>query len=50
LLLKRASIRPERFDLALKTYVERWLSNTHSLMISFRTIEKNVAGEDLSWF
>ena len=39
----------ERFDLAFKTYVERWAFKHPAPDDFFRTIE-NVAGEDLSWF
>ncbi|MFT6749238.1 MAG: hypothetical protein ACJAQ1_001173, partial [Flavobacterium sp.] len=39
----------ERFDLALKTYVDRWAYKHPMPDDFFRTIE-NVAGEDLGWF
>ncbi len=39
----------ERFDKALRTYVERWAFKHPTPDDFFRTIE-NVAGEDLSWF
>jgi aminopeptidase N len=40
---------PERFDLAFRTYVERWAFKHPTPDDFFRTME-NVAGEDLSWF
>ncbi|MFC5282999.1 M1 family metallopeptidase [Pedobacter alpinus] len=38
-----------RFDLAFKTYIDRWTYKHPTPADFFRTME-NVAGEDLSWF
>jgi hypothetical protein len=48
-ILREQVLGPERFDLALKTYIERWAYKHPQPDDFFRTIE-NVAGEDLSWF
>ena len=48
-ILREQVLGEERFDLALKTYVERWAFKHPQPDDFFRTIE-NVAGEDLSWF
>jgi hypothetical protein len=48
-MLREHILGPERFDLALRTYVERWAFKHPTPDDFFRTIE-NVAGEDLSWF
>nr|WP_314897594.1 M1 family metallopeptidase [uncultured Flavobacterium sp.] len=48
-ILREQILGPERFDLALRTYVERWAYKHPTPDDFFRTIE-NVAGEDLSWF
>ncbi|MFV8341946.1 M1 family metallopeptidase [Flavobacterium sp. XS2P39] len=48
-ILREQVLGPERFDLALRTYVERWAYKHPAPDDFFRTIE-NVAGEDLSWF
>lgn len=48
-ILREQVLGPERFDFALKTYVERWAYKHPQPDDFFRTIE-NVAGEDLSWF
>jgi hypothetical protein len=48
-ILREQVLGPERFDLALRTYVERWAFKHPAPDDFFRTIE-NVAGEDLSWF
>lgn len=48
-ILREQVLGPERFDLALRTYVERWAYKHPTPDDFFRTIE-NVAGEDLSWF
>ncbi|MGZ9676054.1 M1 family metallopeptidase [Flavobacterium sp. GNP001] len=48
-ILREQVLGPERFDLALKTYIERWAFKHPQPDDFFRTIE-NVAGEDLSWF
>lgn len=47
--LREQILGPERFDLAFRTYVERWAFKHPAPDDFFRTIE-NVAGEDLSWF
>jgi len=48
-ILREQVLGPERFDLALRTYVERWAYKHPAPDDFFRTME-NVAGEDLSWF
>ncbi len=48
-ILREQVLGPERFDLAFRTYVERWAFKHPTPDDFFRTIE-NVAGEDLSWF
>ena len=48
-ILREQVLGPERFDLALKTYVARWAYKHPTPDDFFRTIE-NVAGEDLGWF
>ncbi|MFI0491068.1 M1 family metallopeptidase [Flavobacterium sp.] len=48
-MLREQILGPERFDLAFRTYVERWAFKHPTPDDFFRTIE-NVAGEDLSWF
>ncbi len=48
-MLREQILGEERFDLALKTYIERWAYKHPQPDDFFRTIE-NVAGEDLSWF
>jgi aminopeptidase N len=48
-LLREQILDPERFDRALKTYVERWAYKHPTPDDFFRTME-NVAGENLSWF
>lgn len=48
-VLREQVLGPERFDLALRTYVERWAFKHPAPDDFFRTME-NVAGEDLSWF
>ncbi|CAH0335633.1 hypothetical protein FVB9288_01281 [Flavobacterium sp. CECT 9288] len=48
-ILREQVLGPERFDLALKTYIERWAYKHPQPDDFFRTME-NVAGEDLSWF
>ena len=48
-ILREQVLGPERFDLAFKTYIERWAFKHPQPEDFFRTIE-NVAGEDLSWF
>ncbi|WP_291099925.1 MULTISPECIES: M1 family metallopeptidase [unclassified Flavobacterium] len=48
-MLREQILGPERFDLAFRTYVERWAYKHPTPDDFFRTIE-NVSGEDLSWF
>ena len=48
-ILREQVLGVERFDRALKTYIERWAYKHPQPDDFFRTIE-NVAGEDLSWF
>jgi hypothetical protein len=48
-ILREHILGAERFDLAFRTYVERWAFKHPAPDDFFRTIE-NVAGEDLSWF
>jgi hypothetical protein len=48
-MLREQVVGPERFDLALRTYIDRWAFKHPTPDDFFRTIE-NVAGEDLSWF
>ncbi len=48
-LLRDQILGAERFDLALKTYINRWAYKHPEPYDFFRTIE-NVAGEDLAWF
>jgi aminopeptidase N len=48
-ILREQVLGPERFDLAFRTYVERWAFKHPTPDDFFRTME-NVAGEDLSWF
>lgn len=48
-LLREQVLGPERFDLAFRTYVERWAFKHPAPDDFFRTME-NVSGEDLSWF
>ncbi|MFA9190730.1 M1 family metallopeptidase [Flavobacterium sp. FZUC8N2.13] len=48
-ILREQVLGPERFDLALKTYVERWAFKHPQPDDFFRTME-NVGGEDLAWF
>lgn len=49
LLLREHILGAERFDLAFKTYIERWAYKHPQPDDFFRTME-NVAGEDLGWF
>lgn len=49
IILREQVLGPERFDLAFRTYVERWAFKHPTPDDFFRTME-NVAGEDLSWF
>jgi hypothetical protein len=48
-ILREQVLGPERFDLAMQTYIERWAYKHPTPDDFFRTIE-NVAGEDLGWF
>ena len=48
-MLRDHILGAERFDLAFRTYVERWAFKHPAPDDFFRTIE-NVSGEDLSWF
>lgn len=48
-MLREQILGTERFDLAFRTYIERWAFKHPAPDDFFRTIE-NVAGEDLSWF
>ena len=48
-ILRNQVLGKERFDLAFRTYVERWAYKHPAPDDFFRTME-NVAGEDLSWF
>jgi hypothetical protein len=48
-ILREQVLGKERFDLAFRTYVERWAYKHPAPDDFFRTME-NVAGEDLSWF
>ncbi|WP_281228867.1 M1 family metallopeptidase [Flavobacterium aquiphilum] len=47
--LREQILGPERFDLAFRTYTERWAFKHPAPDDFFRTME-NVAGEDLNWF
>jgi hypothetical protein len=49
IILREQILGPERFDLAFRTYTERWAFKHPAPDDFFRTME-NVAGEDLSWF
>lgn len=48
-ILREQILGKERFDLAFKTYMERWAFKHPQPDDFFRTME-NVGGEDLSWF
>ena len=48
-MLREQILGPERFDLALRTYIDRWAYKHPEPDDFFRTIE-NVSGEDLGWF
>ncbi len=48
-VLREQILGKERFDLAFKTYIERWAFKHPTPTDFFRTME-NVAGEDLRWF
>jgi hypothetical protein len=49
IILREQVLGADRFDLAFRTYVERWAFKHPTPDDFFRTME-NVAGEDLSWF
>jgi len=49
ILLREQILGPERFDLAFKTYIERWAYKHPTPDDFFRTME-NVSGETLQWF
>ena len=48
-MLRNQILGPERFDFALRTYIDRWAYKHPTPDDFFRTIE-NVSGEDLNWF
>ncbi|MCC9074173.1 M1 family metallopeptidase [Flavobacterium sp. F-65] len=48
-ILREQVLGKERFDIAFRTYIERWAYKHPTPDDFFRTME-NVAGEDLSWF
>ncbi len=48
-MLRNEILGQERFDFALRTYIERWAYKHPTPDDFFRTIE-NVSGEDLNWF
>jgi len=49
IILREQILGKERFDLAFRTYIERWAFKHPTPDDFFRTME-NVGGEDLSWF
>lgn len=49
IVLREYILTPERFDRALRTYIERWAYKHPRPVDFFNTIE-NVTGEDLNWF
>ncbi|MEL1253671.1 M1 family metallopeptidase [Flavobacterium sp. DGU38] len=49
ILLREQVLGKERFDIAFRTYIERWAYKHPTPDDFFRSME-NVAGEDLSWF
>ncbi len=49
ILLREQILGAERFDLAFRTYIERWAFKHPQPDDFFRTME-NVGGEDLAWF
>ncbi len=49
IILREEILGAERFDLAFRTYIERWAYKHPTPEDFFRTIE-NVSGEDLGWF
>ena len=48
-ILREQILGPERFDLAFRTYIDRWAFKHPRPDDFFRTME-NVSGEDLGWF
>lgn len=48
-MLRDHVLGPERFDAALREYIQRWAYKHPTPWDFFRTME-NVAGEDLGWF
>jgi hypothetical protein len=48
-MLREQILGPERFDFAIRTYVERWAFKHPTPDDFFRTME-NAAGESLQWF
>jgi hypothetical protein len=48
-LLREEVLGPERFDMAFRTYINRWAFKHPTPWDFFRTME-DVGGEDLSWF
>lgn len=48
-LLRDVVIGPERFDYALRTYIDRW-AYKHPQPWDFFNTMSNVSGEDLGWF
>jgi hypothetical protein len=48
-MLRNSVVGPERFDKALRVYIERWAYKHPQPDDFFRTFE-NVTGEDLGWF
>jgi len=49
IILREQILGKERFDIAFRTYIERWAYKHPTPDDFFRSME-NVAGEDLSWF
>ena len=49
IILREQVLGKERFDIAFRTYIERWAYKHPTPDDFFRSME-NVAGEDLSWF
>jgi len=49
MLLRNQILGEERFDLAFRTYIQRWAFKNPTPEDFFRTIE-NVSGENLNWF
>src|SRR5690625_7511887 len=49
IVLREYILTPERFDFALRKYIERWAYKHPRPVDFFNTIE-NVTGEDLNWF